>query len=282
MARIRFCPNCGHQNTTTCVECEHCGADLSGVKAMSEELYQKKLQEVQNDAASATDHETSSDHAGVDTSARGQQPHSDSQPAADQPGADMKGPKPVKICPECGTHNGITALFCSKCHFNIKKVRRTVADTAGPTSQVNRNSDYPNDRASTVNSCANNHISACESCENEEHIATLVDPSSNPIYQVTTQTPVIILGREHTLAAFLESRTYTSREHAQLIILGSRLALKDLGKANGSYINNKRLNPYETSPLTDGDKISLGGKWDDNWQQSKTGCFIVRYPNKFS
>jgi hypothetical protein len=51
-----------------------------------------------------------------------------------------------------------------------------------------------------------------------------------------------------------------SRRHARLRRSDSdRLELTDLGSANGTYLNGKRLNPNEPVLLHNGDEISLGG-----------------------
>ena len=79
------------------------------------------------------------------------------------------------------------------------------------------------------------------------------------------------------MSDYLANKSYTSREHVQIQIIGEKLAIKDLGKQNGTYVNNVRLEPESIKILADGDKISLGGAWTENWQNSLIGCFIVKY-----
>ncbi len=49
-----------------------------------------------------------------------------------------------------------------------------------------------------------------------------------------------------------------SRRHARLFEHQGQLYLEDLGSTNGSYVNDKRLRPYEPVPIRPGDIISLG------------------------
>src|SRR5262245_7350404 len=47
-----------------------------------------------------------------------------------------------------------------------------------------------------------------------------------------------------------------SREHAELLVDGGRLTVRDMGSTNGTFVNGDRV---ETRELRDGDKLSLGG-----------------------
>ncbi len=49
-----------------------------------------------------------------------------------------------------------------------------------------------------------------------------------------------------------------SRRHADIISVGGGTLLVDLGSANGSYLNGRRLAPNEQAKLQQGDKIMLG------------------------
>lgn len=49
-----------------------------------------------------------------------------------------------------------------------------------------------------------------------------------------------------------------SRRHARLFEHEGQLFLEDLGSTNGSYVNERRLRPYEPAPVRPGDVIALG------------------------
>ena len=46
-----------------------------------------------------------------------------------------------------------------------------------------------------------------------------------------------------------------SRRHAQIGIRGTDVVIRDLGSANGTYVNNKRVAEFKLSP---GDKVIIG------------------------
>jgi pSer/pThr/pTyr-binding forkhead associated (FHA) protein len=73
-------------------------------------------------------------------------------------------------------------------------------------------------------------------------------------------------------------RQFVSREHAKIEIIGSKIAIVDLGKPNGIFINNIKVESNSKNILRNGDKVSLGGGWPQNFEHDNTGCFIVNYP----
>jgi hypothetical protein len=53
---------------------------------------------------------------------------------------------------------------------------------------------------------------------------------------------------------------FVSRRHAMVVVKGSKYLLHDMGSANGSYLNNERLQPLTYYPLKDGDVIEIEGR----------------------
>jgi pSer/pThr/pTyr-binding forkhead associated (FHA) protein len=62
------------------------------------------------------------------------------------------------------------------------------------------------------------------------------------------------LGRETDNEVVLDDPA-TSRHHAQIQFHDGRYVLTDLGSANGTYVNDQRVNAH---PLSDGDRIRVG------------------------
>lgn len=85
------------------------------------------------------------------------------------------------------------------------------------------------------------------------------------------QAPTLVLGRcvfadspsDHSADIDLEpygaSQRGVSRAHARLDLLSHRyLYITDLNSTNGTYVNGKRLRPYEPTILSKADKLVLG------------------------
>jgi pSer/pThr/pTyr-binding forkhead associated (FHA) protein len=49
-----------------------------------------------------------------------------------------------------------------------------------------------------------------------------------------------------------------SRRHARILKREGTVMLEDLGSINGTFINGKRLAPYQAEALHDGDQLQLG------------------------
>jgi hypothetical protein len=53
-------------------------------------------------------------------------------------------------------------------------------------------------------------------------------------------------------------RAGVSRLHVRIYQVGSRLFVEDVDSANGTFLNERRLNPYLPYPLKEGDTLQLG------------------------
>ena len=68
---------------------------------------------------------------------------------------------------------------------------------------------------------------------------------------------VTTIGRTNGNDLIISGRT-VSRRHARLWFEGGRWYLADMQSANGTLVNNMRLQPNQAIPLNDGDMINFG------------------------
>jgi sigma-B regulation protein RsbU (phosphoserine phosphatase) len=78
----------------------------------------------------------------------------------------------------------------------------------------------------------------------------LFSPFSQPL-----QGPTVSIGRASDCSIPIKDR-YLSRKHAEIVASGRTWILKDLGSANGTYLNGNRVE--RDVPLKPGDRIRLG------------------------
>lgn len=83
---------------------------------------------------------------------------------------------------------------------------------------------------------------------------TVYSPLFSPFRQ-PLQGPAVSIGRASDCSIPIKDR-YLSRKHAELIVDGTTWILKDLGSANGTYLNGSRVEHDEQ--LKTGDRIRLG------------------------
>lgn len=66
--------------------------------------------------------------------------------------------------------------------------------------------------------------------------------------------PSTIVGRRQECALRVPTKD-VSRRHCEIVVAGDKVSVKDLGSANGTYVNGKRV---AESPLAAGDKLRIG------------------------
>ena len=67
------------------------------------------------------------------------------------------------------------------------------------------------------------------------------------------------IGRSHSVEVSLPEVLSISRQHALLEYRGRRVALRDLGSTNGTFVNGEVLRPRETAVLHSGDRFQVAG-----------------------
>jgi len=82
-----------------------------------------------------------------------------------------------------------------------------------------------------------------------------IDPlwMETPLSQITTLT----IGREPDATLFINHHI-VSRRHAVITYANGCYLLRDLGSRNGTFLNDKRLEPYSVHILHPHDKIRIG------------------------
>ena len=273
MPRVKICPKCGKHNPPSSSVClsESCAWDLTGVKATNVRQEPEAPATPDREQLASPPREI---RIGLDKEPLKPQPGPVSAP---DPGKEPEpvpvspepapGPAPVpeaapgriyvRICPFCGTENKAVAKVCTACRQDIRMAPKTLSDRKpGGGTAVSSRSAVP---ANVL-------------------IAVLKTPDGTELLKIDTAHPVQVIGREHTLMEYLSGRDYTSRKHAEIVVSGNRLVIRDLGKPNGTFINNVRMAANSMETLKDGDRVSLGGLWEEDWKNSRTGCFAVSYP----
>ncbi len=75
---------------------------------------------------------------------------------------------------------------------------------------------------------------------------------------------------------FFDSRVL-SRSHAELFVKENKLYIRDLKSSNGTFINNKKLEPYKDYELKVGDKLDLGTTLESQVAHKKITCVISEF-----
>ena len=81
----------------------------------------------------------------------------------------------------------------------------------------------------------------------------------NPLWMETllSQTQALTIGREPDATLYINHQI-VSRRHAMITYSNGCYLLRDLGSRNGTFLNNRRLEPYSVHILQPDDKIRIG------------------------
>jgi hypothetical protein len=159
-------------------------------------------------------------------------------------------------CPVCLTSNVDNTFFCEECGYYL------LEDSESRETELYDLRTIPGQAASPVEVQAD---AASESPARPVAVYLEIGDTSRVIDMPDQRGAC--LGRLDPAAGFFPEVDLTemgcdsksvSRRHAQLASLDGRLVIEDLGSANGTYVNGKRLEPYAPASLEDGDTLHLG------------------------
>lgn len=145
----------------------------------------------------------------------------------------------VRVC-DCGAENELSARKCSVCGEDISDV-------------------IPTPRKKATGSPNFLFISFDDAVKLE-----LICPSEH------------IIGRENELAEYLSTKSFVSRRHAKLTVTAEGVFVENLSKANGTYINNEKIDDGKAYKLCVHDEVGLGGFVNQNGRQELAAYFVIR------
>ena len=197
-----------------------------------------------------------------------------------------------KICPVCKTKNNPSFLECSNCGNDIMGVR--IVDDSNATvgsCEISGGDCHGNEVLVRICECGyENTFSARKCARCGEDISDIIPCKQSSVlseknYTISSLDGLSVLdlecpsehiiGRENELADYLKSKTFVSRKHALLTVTTEGLFLQNLSSANGTFVNNEKLDDNNAYSLCEGDEIGLGGFEDKSGRQDLAAYYIV-------
>lgn len=198
-----------------------------------------------------------------------------------------------KICPVCHAKNSPAVLECIECGNDLMGVR--IVDEASLEAQKVPEPETvsaPTDELVRVCDCgAENELSArkCSVCgedisdviptprKNASEFPHFVFMSFDEAAKLELTCPSEhIIGRENELMEYLSAKSFVSRRHAKLTVTSEGVFIENLSKANGTYINNEKIDDGTAYKLCVNDEVGLGGFVNQNGRQDLAAYFVVR------
>jgi len=195
-----------------------------------------------------------------------------------------------KVCPLCGTHNDPVMLECTNCENDLSSV--PIVDEETEKMHQDNENECSSQPARMIRLCdcgTKNSIQArkCTGCgedisdivpteDGAEEKNRVVLSSLDGEYAYEIDKPELVIGREHCMMEYLDTKSFVSRKHAELRLEGDKLFIKNLSGTNFTYRNNEKISNTEFVELVDGDEIGLGGIEKDGSRQLEAAYFMVR------
>ena len=68
----------------------------------------------------------------------------------------------------------------------------------------------------------------------------------------------LVVGRHPALCDFVIDEAAVSRRHFRVTLQNAAAVIEDLNSLNGTLVDDQDLAPFESAPLRDGQKVTLG------------------------
>ncbi len=215
-----------------------------------------------------------------------------------------------RICPNCGTKNRPSLLFCEKCGSDSLEYEKIIDDSVAPkVVEQPRETTAANNAGNAVKmvricDCGTHNpvnVRKCSNCGEDISFITPVNELEQPgnpsgqesnqnqgnevryvlstldgeyAYEITEN--ITVIGRECSMNQYLASKKYVSRRHAELLRENGKIYIKNLSSTNYTYINNDKIEDQKYVELKDGDELGLGGKIVNDERQNDAAYFMVR------
>lgn len=189
-----------------------------------------------------------------------------------------------KLCPYCGRKNPPALLECEQCEADLTAVRATDGETCGeaPASAART------DTARICEDCGFHNVPAARKCARCGADISYISPTharrvpsearyslvSDDEFAFDITKPLTIVGRGAEMSEYLAAKGYVGRKQAKFTLTDDGLYITNLGRTNGTYVNNERLSDAPRK-LADGDEIGLGGN-SANGKQALAAYFTVK------
>ena len=162
------------------------------------------------------------------------------------------------VCPQCGHKNLPGAPYCEKCWTTLSGTPSVPRRTTLTLSAVSTDVDAATANRRRVKRTAHVGMLGARS------IALYVDSQSEPL--IVMLLGQVILGRAVLLAApsLVDLSPYgagdkgVSRQHCSLNRGSTGIMVQDMGSSNGTWLEEVRLEPYQSVPITSGALLRLG------------------------
>ncbi len=157
------------------------------------------------------------------------------------------------VCPNCKHANMAGAMFCVECGAQLVGIDILTTQNMD-TSRLEEAVGEPVFSSKIMDSVALNTWCTLHLMDTGQ-VLPLGERNEFTLGRISEGQPIM---PDIDLSPYQAYANGVSRLHAAIKRSGPRIALMDLGSANGTYVNGKRLTPNVEQTVANGDIIALG------------------------
>lgn len=172
-------------------------------------------------------------------------------------------------CPICGHLNRPGSLVCANCSALLSpNPNPSPNPPIGTRNLRDATKQLGESQAQTIDSSDNVNTVRGADYQKGMTVKLVVDGSDDPMVLTPDKlTKPILMGRRDpitnqapdlNLDDYAGYRLGVSRRHATIELRDGKLTVMDIGSANGTFINNRRIPMRQPQPLLEGDRLRLG------------------------
>lgn len=156
------------------------------------------------------------------------------------------------LCPNCRHKEMVGAIFCSQCGARLVVSENPTSTAIYPTNSLHQVTSaspdvpYPDEAKD---------VSMALSILDEKKLIPLGGRRDFTLGRASEGQPII---PDVDLTPFGAYENGVSRMHAVIRMSDLRITITDLGSANGTRVNGKKLTPHVANPIRHGDVLFFG------------------------
>jgi pSer/pThr/pTyr-binding forkhead associated (FHA) protein len=165
----------------------------------------------------------------------------------------------MQICPNCGAEQLDGVMFCAECGIDLigKGPRNETTASLGQKASQSVDEDVTEEGGAPL-------VAPQSASEGQGFSLTLLSSGRRLPLVVNKELLVGRLDEKRSILPDIDLSKHggydagVSRKHAIIALHYDECILEDLGSANGTYVNNRRIQPNQPVTLNNGDEIKFG------------------------
>ena len=227
MKMMKKCPGCGNWHEPNAMSCPFCFTDLLGVRAENV------------DEIPSPDEQTQS----------GEQAQSGEQNSMNEI---------LVQCPTCGKLSPYSLFMCD-CGTSLIGLMPIMPGELNPSPTGSNPGGGNTTSAGTFGNAFGSTTNSTS--RNPEKAVSFTLQSDDGQYKIEiTNGQELFFGREATGADYLYNKSFVSRRHAKLAVIGGELVITHISSSNPTLVNGKALQPNAPFRLQAGDTVVMGAR----------------------